>query len=106
MAGSTVQPTALANQIDRILSLRVEQHGHRTWHSHNDPLDELIATVLSQHTSDINTDRAFSSLKHAFPDWEAVRTAPTEEVAIADSFGWAGTHQGTQDSSNPRCHPD
>ena len=87
MAESSVQTGTLVKRIDRILPLLVEQHGHRTWHSHNDPLDELIATVLSQHTSDINTERAFSSLQHAFPDWEAVRTAPTGEVAIAIRSG-------------------
>ena len=78
-------------QIDQILPLLVEQHGHFWWNSHNEPLDELIATVLSQHTSDINTERAFASLKRAFPDWESVRTAPTSEVADAiRSGGLAG----------------
>ena len=42
-----------------------------------DPLDELILTVLSQHTSDLNADRAFTSLGAAFPDWERVAEAPT-----------------------------
>src|SRR5687767_12814510 len=64
------------DRTERILPLLIEQHGHRIWHSHNNPLDELIATVLSQHTSDINTERAFASVKQAFPDWESVRTAP------------------------------
>ena len=41
-----------------------------------DPLDELILTVLSQHTSDLNAERAFDSLKEAFPTWEAVVVAP------------------------------
>ena len=30
-----------------------------------DPLDELVLTVLSQHTSDVNADRAFASLRAA-----------------------------------------
>ncbi|MQA86438.1 MAG: endonuclease III [Streptosporangiales bacterium] len=47
------------------------------------PLDELIVTVLSQHTSDANTDRAFARLKQRFPSWEEVLHAPTEEVADA-----------------------
>ena len=41
-----------------------------------DPLDELILTVLSQHTSDVNAERAFASLRAAFPTWEAVEAAP------------------------------
>jgi endonuclease III len=32
-----------------------------------DPLDELILTVLSQHTSDLNADRAFADLRRPFP---------------------------------------
>ena len=41
-----------------------------------DPLDELIVTVLSQHTSDLNAERAFRALRDAFPTWEAVVAAP------------------------------
>lgn len=33
-----------------------------------DPLDLLIATVLSQNTNDLNSHRAFTSLKAQFPD--------------------------------------
>lgn len=47
------------------------------------PLDELIATVLSQHTSDVNSERAFETLRQRFPDWEDVLTAPTSRVADA-----------------------
>ena len=47
---------------------------------HLGPVDELVATVLSQHTSDVNTARAFASLKAAFPTWDAVVDAPTSEV--------------------------
>ena len=40
-----------------------------------DPLDELILTVLSQHTSDVNADRAFTSLRAAYPTWASVVSA-------------------------------
>jgi endonuclease-3 len=48
-----------------------------------DPLDELVQTVLSQNTSDLNSGRAFRSLKAAFPSWDAVaraRPAAVEEA--------------------------
>ena len=51
------------------------------------PLDEVVATVLSQHTSDVNAERAFASLKRRFPSWEEVLDAPTEEVAAAIRSG-------------------
>ncbi len=50
-------------------------------------LDELVATVLSQHTSDVNSDRAFASLKARFPAWTDVLAAPASAVAEAIRMG-------------------
>lgn len=58
-------------------------YGGRRWRSHRPPLDELILTVLSQHTSDLNTDRAYRSLRQRFPTWEETLRAPPSEVAEA-----------------------
>jgi endonuclease III len=53
-----------------------------------DPLDELILTVLSQHTSDLNAGRAFAALRAAFPrGWDQVVRAPAERVADAIRSG-------------------
>jgi endonuclease III len=52
-----------------------------------DPLDELILTILSQSTSDINSRRAFESLKRRFPGWEQTRKARTSEIAKAIRSG-------------------
>jgi endonuclease III len=52
-----------------------------------DPLSELVAVVLSQHTSDVNSERAFDSLRARYPDWESVRQAPTPAVADAIRSG-------------------
>jgi endonuclease III len=53
-----------------------------------DPLSELIQTVLSQNTADINSDRAFASLMDHFDgDWQAVRAAPASEIADAIRHG-------------------
>jgi endonuclease-3 len=50
-------------------------------------IDEIIATVLSQHTSDVNSERAFRRLKQRFPAWEQVLHAPPGEVADAIRCG-------------------
>lgn len=50
-------------------------------------IDEVVATVLSQHTSDRNSERAFAQLKAAFPTWEQVLTASAGEVADAIRCG-------------------
>jgi endonuclease-3 len=52
-----------------------------------DPLDELVLTVLSQHTSDLNAERAFGDLRAAYPTWHAVVDAPSGEVADAIRSG-------------------
>ncbi|MBV9094126.1 MAG: endonuclease III [Streptosporangiaceae bacterium] len=44
-------------------------------------MDQIIATVLSQHTSDRNSARAFAQLKAAFPAWERVLGARDDQVA-------------------------
>jgi endonuclease-3 len=62
-----------------------------------DALDELILTVLSQHTSDLNAERAFEDLRAAFPGgWPAVVDARTVEVADAIRSG------GLANSKAPR----
>ena len=48
-----------------------------------DPLDELINTILSQNTNDLNRDRAYHALRATFPTWEAVRDAPAPQVIAA-----------------------
>jgi endonuclease III len=47
------------------------------------PIDELVLTILSQHTNDRNSGRAFKALKEAFPSWDEVRDAPVGEVEDA-----------------------
>lgn len=52
-----------------------------------DPLEELVWTVLSQHTSDANAERAFRALRERFPSWEAVLAARTAALARAIRSG-------------------
>ena len=44
------------------------------------PLDELLLTLLSQNTNDLNRDRAWEALRSAFPTWEQVLAAPSAAV--------------------------
>jgi endonuclease-3 len=72
-----------ARQLHSIEGRLADEYGRPVWHPHAEPLDELIATILSQHTSDLNTDRAFASLRRTFPDWHEVAEAPSARVADA-----------------------
>jgi endonuclease-3 len=58
----------------------LETFGQPVWRVKMPPLDELISTILSQNTNDINRDRAFESLRQTFPTWEQVRDAAPEAV--------------------------
>jgi len=53
------------------------------WRNPLPPVDELVSTILSQNTNDVNRDAAFDQLTSRFPDWVAVMDAPESEVIDA-----------------------
>lgn len=55
-------------------------YGEPEWRQHLPPIDELVNTILSQNTNDVNRDRAFQALRDAYPDWEAIMDAPTDAI--------------------------
>lgn len=61
----------------------LEVYGQPVWRTPLPPLDELISTILSQNTNDVNRDRAFHALRTRFPSWEAVRDADPQAVIEA-----------------------
>jgi endonuclease-3 len=58
-------------------------YGTPEWRNPLPPLDELISTILSQNTNDVNRDRAFEALRERFSTWEQVRDAGPEKVVEA-----------------------
>ena len=64
---------------DRLRSL----YGRPVNDPHGHPIAELVRTVLSQNTSDVNRDVAYERLRERLPRWEDVRDAPVEEVIEA-----------------------
>lgn len=58
-------------------------YGEPVWRKHLAPLDELVSTILSQNTNDLNRDRAFDRLRARYATWEEVRDAPTQDVIEA-----------------------
>ena len=71
-------------------------YGTLTWRSHGEPLGALVMTILSQHTSDTNSERAYDALRRAYPTWDAVRVAPIGDIADTIRGG------GLADSKAPR----
>ncbi len=69
-----------ASEVHRRL---LEKYGEPTWHTPLPVLDELISTILSQNTNDVNRDRAFNQLKARFDSWEKVRDADLGDLIDA-----------------------
>src|SRR5215218_6904341 len=64
---------------DRLRAL----YGSRRNDPHDDPVHELVLTILSQNTNDNNRDVAYRRLRDRFDDWSAIRDAPVAEVIEA-----------------------
>jgi endonuclease-3 len=106
----------------RVIARRLERHfGELSPPRRTDPLDELVLTVQSQHTSDLNSERAFAALRDRYPTWDEVVRAPTTELAdTIRSGGLANTkaariqailreihgREGRYDLSRLRRRPD
>jgi len=74
-------------KIQEIIRLLRQEYGERHWQPRQDPVSTLVATVLSQNTSDANSERAFKLLVSTFGDWESVTTADTAEIARSIRLG-------------------
>ena len=57
--------------------------GEPIWRNPLPAIDELVSTILSQNTNDVNRDRGFDALRAKFPTWKAVRDAKAEDVIAA-----------------------
>ena len=52
-----------------------------------DPISEVVFTILSQHTSDVNSERAFRQLMDNFGSLEEVATGDVEFIAQSINVG-------------------
>ena len=73
----------LAKRAAKIHERLLEFYGEPIWRNPLPAIDELVSTILSQNTNDVNRDRAFNALRAKFPTWEAVRDAKTRDVIDA-----------------------
>jgi endonuclease-3 len=75
------------DRLDEIISRLECEYGTRQWHVGEDAMSVLVKTILSQNTADVNSHRAFVSLRETFPDWETVAAADIDELAESIKSG-------------------
>lgn len=73
----------LAQKALKVHNKLIEFYGEPTWRNPLPPVDELVSTILSQNTNDVNRDRAFESMRARFTTWEQVRDADSVDVIEA-----------------------
>ena len=78
----------IKNRIEKVLnSLENVYHNEKNHDRllsqirHEEPLDGLILTILSQNTNDKNRDAAFTNLKSKWNDWESIARLDCGELA-------------------------
>lgn len=75
--------TTPRERIKAVLDTLLLVFGAPVWRQPLPAVDELVSTILSQNTNDVNRDKAFNTLKARYPAWEQVRSAPEDEVIDA-----------------------
>ena len=73
------RPGLVSDVLDRLVVL----HGRPRWDRRLDATSELVLTILSQNTSDLNSERAFQALRDRYPSAEG----PVEVHRVADADG-------------------
>ncbi len=82
------QGKATARSVRDIDRRLLRCYGDRTWSPQfGELLDGLVHTILSQNTSDVNSHRAFESLKERFPTWEEAAAAKSADIEEAIRSG-------------------
>jgi endonuclease III len=66
-----------------------ELYGRPTWERRIDPTSELILTILTQNSADVNAEVAFEALRQAYPSG-----LPTEEYRPGAGWGGVGLPLG------------
>ena len=80
----TKKPGVTVSDAIRLLT---DEHGPFANEPRLDPTHELVFTILSQHTSDRNSERAFRSLMQRFGTLEAVADAGVADIEEAIAGG-------------------
>ena len=81
------EATAHSLAIVRVLDRLQQFYGQPEAREPSDLLEQLVSTILSQHTSDLNTARAYAALLAEFRTFEAVLHAPAARIEASIRSG-------------------
>ena len=90
MAKSTTSSTRIRRKHvppHEVMEVLGREYGPVEWAPRYGPASELVSTILSQHTSDVNSHRAFDSLMERFGSLDAVADAPVDEIEESIRMG-------------------
>ena len=73
-------PTMSAARIARAVELMAQEYGPFPSERRLPPTEEMVFTILSQHTSDINSGRAFARLMERYGSMEAVARGDISDI--------------------------
>jgi endonuclease III len=73
----------LKSKVRRVVAALEKHFGEPNTRRRVDLIGSFVVTILSQHTSDLNAERAFGVLKSKFPEWEDVANATPRAIARA-----------------------
>ena len=76
-----------AVSVEDVMDALGKEYGPVEWRVRLDPASEVVLTILSQHTSDVNSGRAFDNLMAAFGSLEAIAAAPVARIEDAIRMG-------------------
>ena len=76
--------------IKEVLKLLRKEYGQKRWQARNEPIAVLVQTILSQNTSDINSERAFKHLLASFDGWEEIADADVRWIREVIKTGGLG----------------
>lgn len=68
-----------------VLAQLTDAYGPQAWEPRLDPMSELVLTILTQNTADVNAEKAFEALRLAYPSQR-----PPEEHRPGIGWGGAG----------------
>ena len=58
-----------AEWLRRVDGVLATMYGPKPLAPHGDPVGELVHIILTQNTSDANSDRTYAALRAAYPSW-------------------------------------